>query len=134
VVTGYTTGKGRIVEAVPPIKIAFWNVIKNAIKYSDAEVRIDIDVTERRLDGKKYYMTTIADNGHGIPEEARRTLFTRFQEGSPVPPGKGLGLYTAKVLAEASGGSINVESSVPDDYRKGTRVIISLPAAGAPGE
>ncbi len=130
----HTPGKGAIVKAVPIIRLAFCNVIKNAIKYSGAEVTLDIDVREETKDGKKYYVTTIADNGYGIPEETRETLFTRFREDSAVPPGKGLGLYAAKVLVEQSGGSISVESRVPEDYKKGTRVIISLPAAEAPGD
>jgi signal transduction histidine kinase len=134
VTINYTPRKGPIVEAVPQIGLAFCNVIKNAIKYSDTEVRVDIDVSEETIDSKKYYVTTIADNGHGIPEEIKETLFTRFRQGSPVPPGKGLGLYATKVLVEKSGGSIKVENRVPEDYKKGTRVIILLPAAGGPGE
>ena len=109
----YRPRKGPIIEAVPLIRLAFCNVIKNAIKYSDTEVRVDIDVSEETIDTKKYYVTTIADNGHGIPEETKETLFTRFQQGSPVPPGKGLGLYAAKVLVEQSGGSIKLGEQGP---------------------
>jgi signal transduction histidine kinase len=134
VAINYTPGKGQLVEAIPVINLAFCNVIKNAIKYSGAEVTIDIDVSKKTADGKKYFVTTIADDGNGIPEEIKETLFTRFQQGSPVPPGKGLGLYAAKVIIEQSGGSIKVENRVPENHNKGTRVIISLPAAGVPGE
>jgi two-component system, sensor histidine kinase len=134
VAINYLPGKGLIVEAVPGIRLAFCNVIKNAIKYSGAEVTIEIDVKKETKDGKKCHVTTIADDGNGIPEETKETLFTRFQQGSTVPPGKGLGLYAAKVLVEQSGGSIGIENRIPEDYKKGTRLIISLPAAGAPGE
>lgn len=134
VIFHYAHKKGLIVEAVTAIKLAFCNVIKNAIKYSGAEVNVEINVYEEMIDGNKYYVTAIADDGNGIPDETKETLFTRFQQGSPVPPGKGLGLYAAKVLTERSGGSIRIENRVPEDYKKGTIVIISLPAAGAPGE
>jgi signal transduction histidine kinase len=134
VAINYTPGKGQLVEAIPFVRLAFCNVIKNAIKYSGAEVTIDIDVSKKTTDGKIYYMTTIADDGNGIPEETKETMFTRFQQGSPVPPGKGLGLYAAKVIVEQSGGSIKVENRVPEDYKQGTILIITLPAAGAPGE
>jgi signal transduction histidine kinase len=119
---------------VPEIRLAFCNVIKNAIKYSGPEVKIDIDVNETTTDGKKFLVTTITDDGNGIPDETKETLFTRFQTGSHVPPGKGIGLYAAKVLTEQSGGSISVKNRVPEDFKKGTKVIISLPASGPPGE
>jgi signal transduction histidine kinase len=130
----YTPLTGLIVGAVPSIKLAFCNVLRNSIRYSGPEVNVDIVVSEETRDGRKYYVTTVTDDGNGIPEETKETLFTRFQQDSAVPPGKGLGLYAAKVLAEQSGGSIRVENRVPEDYKKGTRVIITLPAAGAPGD
>jgi signal transduction histidine kinase len=132
VTISYVPGRGRIAEAVPSIKLAFGNVLRNSIRYSGPEVHLDIAVREEIRDERKYYVTTVTDDGNGIPEETRETLFTRFRQDSTVPPGKGLGLYAAKVLAEQSGGSIGVESRVPEDYKKGTRVIISLPAAVAP--
>jgi signal transduction histidine kinase len=134
VTISYMPRAGLIVKAVPSIKLAFANVMRNSIRYSGPEVHLDIVVREETRDGKKYYVTTVTDNGNGIPPETRETLFTRFRQDSTVPPGKGLGLYAAKVLAEQSGGSISIESRVPEDYKKGTRVIISLPAAEAPGD
>jgi signal transduction histidine kinase len=134
VTINYTPRKGLRVEAAPSIKLAFCNVLRNSIKYSGAEVNVDIVVREETRNGKKYYVTTVTDDGSGIPEETKETLFTRFRQDSTVPPGKGLGLYTAKVLVEQSGGSIRMENRVPENYRKGTRVIITLPVAEAAGE
>ena len=127
----YTPQKGLAVKAVPGIKNAFCNVIRNSIKYSGQEVEVEIDVGHETKDGIKYLVTTIDDNGNGIPEETMKTLFTRFQQGSAVPPGKGLGVYATKLLVEHSGGSIRIENRIPGDYKKGTRVIISLPAGEA---
>ncbi|MGA9141883.1 MAG: sensor histidine kinase [Methanocella sp.] len=125
----YTPHKGRIVSAVPDIKRAFCNVIDERARNAGAPIDIGIDVSEAITDGKKTYVTTISDDGPGIPDNVKKMLFTRFQQDSAVPPGKGLGFYTAKVLVEASGGMISVEDLVPGDYTKGAKVVITLPAA-----
>jgi signal transduction histidine kinase len=121
--------KGRIVRALPELKLAFCNVIGNSIKYSGSEVNICITASETRDKSGRCFVTAITDDGHGITDEVKRTLFAMTRRGTTIPPGKGLGLYTAKTLAEAFGGSVKVEDRVPGDYRKGTKVTISLPAA-----
>jgi signal transduction histidine kinase len=121
--------KARIVRALPELKLAFSNVIGNSIKYSGPEVNIDISAGEAREKGRRYFVTAIADDGNGIPDDVKRTLFAKARREAAIPPGKGLGLYTAKALAEAFGGYVKVEDRVPGDYRKGTKVTISLPAA-----
>lgn len=124
---GYTPHRGRIVNAVPDIKRAYCNIIKDACR--NARSSVDIDVGEVTTGGKISYITTVADDGAGIRDYVKETLFARFQHDSPVPPGKGLGLYTAKVLVETSGGTVEVGDRVPGDYKKGTRIVITLPAA-----
>jgi signal transduction histidine kinase len=51
----------------------------------------------------------VKDEGNGIPEAARSTLFQRFQHGASERRGLGLGLYLTKQLAEAHGGSLAVQ-------------------------
>ena len=125
----YQPRKGRIIKAVPEVQLAFCNVIDNSVKHSGSEVTIDIKVDEAHEAGGKFYDTTITDNGVGIPEGVKKTLFTRFQEGLEMMPGRGLGLYTVKLIAEKSGGSLRIEDRVPGDHTKGTRVTIRLLAA-----
>jgi signal transduction histidine kinase len=121
---------GRIVRAQPELMLAFWNLIGNAIKYSGREVRIVISASEMTTKkGRRCFVTTITDDSHGIPGDAIRTLSAKTGEETDIPPGKGLGLYTAKALAEAAGGCVKIEDRVPGDHRKGTKVTISLPAA-----
>jgi signal transduction histidine kinase len=130
----YSPHKGRIVNAVPDIKLAFCNVIEERARDAGASIDIGIDVSEAITDDTKTYVTTISDDGPGIPDNVKKMLFIRFQQGSAVPPGKGLGFYTAKVLVEASGGTISMEDRVPGDYTKGAKVVITLPAAAEPAE
>ncbi|HTY90954.1 MAG TPA: sensor histidine kinase [Methanocella sp.] len=122
----YSPQKGRVLKAVSNIERAFCNVIEEAIRNAGSSV--DIDVSESKADGQIKYVTNVDDDGAGIPDYVKQTLFTRFQRDSTVPPGKGLNLYAAKVLVEMSGGTIEVRDRVPGDQSKGTRIVITLPA------
>lgn len=127
----YTQKPGMIVMSLPLIKEVFCNLINNSIKYSGGEVTIDIRTGEMFTDGKKSYQITVEDNGFGIPDEVKPRLFHRFQRGTTKAPGKGLGLYIVKSLLEKFEGSIKVENRVPGDYTKGSKFIVSIPAADA---
>jgi signal transduction histidine kinase len=121
--------KGRIVRALPELKLAFWNLISNSIKYSGQEVNIEICACNSREKDRRCFVTAITDDGHGIPDDIKRTLVAETNSEDAIAPGKGLGLYTAKMLAEAFGGGLKIEDRVPGDYRKGAKVTISLPTA-----
>ena len=122
--------KPRRVHALPELKLAFTNVIGNSIRYSGPEVCIKISTRSLREKGRRCFVTTISDNGKGIPDDVKRAIFEINGAGvTATPPGKGLGLYTAKALAEAFGGSLALEDRVPGHHRNGTKVTITLPAA-----
>ena len=56
---------------------------------------------------------TVTDNGPGIPEEIRGSLFDLFVKGTIAPGHFGLGLYKAKLAVEQLGGSLDYQSE-PD--------------------
>jgi signal transduction histidine kinase len=124
----YRENPGMIVRAVPLLKELFCNLIGNSVKYSGEEVTIDIDAREETIDGVRYYVITVADNGNGIPDEVKPRLFRRFERGTTKAHGKGLGLYIVRMLAERFGGNVKVEDRVPGDYRKGAKFVVMLPA------
>ncbi len=82
VTINYTPGTGLIAKAVPSIKLAFGNVMRNSIRYSGPEVHLDIVVKEETRDGKKYYVTTVTDDGNGIPGRDQRDAV------HPLPAGQ----------------------------------------------
>ncbi|MGA9140835.1 MAG: ATP-binding protein [Methanocella sp.] len=125
----YQQHPGMIVRAVPLLKELFCNLIGNSIKYSGDEVTIDIGTGEENVDGVRYYVIDIADNGNGIPDDVKPRLFRRFERGTTKAHGKGLGLYIVRMLAERFGGSVDIEDRVPGDYRKGAKFVVKLPAA-----
>lgn len=67
----------------------------------------------------------ISDRGIGIPEEERPRIFERFERASGAQSfaGMGLGLYIARHLVEAHGGTIGVESAVG----QGSTFFVRLP-------
>lgn len=76
-----------------------------------------------RHDGERI-IVEIADNGPGVPEEARRHLFEPFK-GSFKPGGSGLGVAIAHEIARAHGGDLRLAKSDKD----GAAFELTLPAA-----
>ncbi|WP_437505682.1 ATP-binding protein [Sorangium sp. So ce1099] len=69
----------------------------------------------------------VEDNGPGIAEAVRDTLFEPFITTKQVGEGTGLGLAVCRGLVEAAGGSIGVERGEGG----GARFVVLLPAAGS---
>ncbi len=122
-----------VIYANELVRDVFTNLIGNAIKHSapDRRLEIAIDLKKVTRDGTDLYAISIEDNGPGIPDELKRRLFTRFERGKTRASGRGLGLYLVKTLLEDMHGSISVENRVKDDYRKGARFVVLLPALTA---
>jgi len=88
------------------------NLISNAMNYSAEGTIITISAEEQGGG----VVVTVSDEGVGIPPEGLDRIFDRFYrvENPSLPKvrGTGLGLYIARLLVEAHGGSIWVESEV----------------------
>lgn len=98
------------------------NLIENAIKYSGNDVKIKIYATAT-TDG---FRISVEDNGKGISSTDRNKIFNRFYRGKASAtdiPGMGLGLAYVKLLIDAHGGMIYVES----EEEVGSTFNISLP-------
>jgi signal transduction histidine kinase len=98
------------------------NLIDNAIKYSRSGD--EVEVRARPENG--VVCITVADHGPGIPYDQQRLIFEKFGRAD-VPgvakPGSGLGLFIARSIAEAHGGTIEVRSR-PDE---GATFVLTLP-------
>ncbi|MFE1961110.1 ATP-binding protein [Streptomyces sp. NPDC059479] len=68
---------------------------------------------------------TVADDGPGVPEEFRDSLFEPGRRATPGDghDGAGLGLALARRLARAAGGDIALDTG-----RAGARFTVTLPA------
>ena len=101
------------------------NLIDNAIKYTNENGKVDIDVSK---DKENCYIS-VSDNGIGIKPEDQRRLFERFyrvdKSRSRSLGGTGLGLAIVKHIANAMGGSVSVKSAIGE----GSRFTMTLPLA-----
>lgn len=85
------------------------NLIENSIKYSGDDVKVKIGA-EALACG---CCISVEDNGFGIAYADREKIFNRFYRGKASCtdiPGMGLGLAYVRLLVEAHGGKVSVES------------------------
>lgn len=97
------------------------NLIENAIRHAPEGSEIHVSIT--RDDAATH--VRVADEGPGVPPEARGKIFERFESGSSATrTNRGLGLAFCKVAVEAHGGRIWVEDGSP-----GAVFVIRIPHA-----
>lgn len=105
------------------IQQVLYNLIDNAVKFSDSESSITVETTER---GDKVYIS-VKDYGIGIPRDALNKIWERFYKTDTSrgkdKKGTGLGLSIVKEAIQAHGENINVIST----EGVGTEFIFSLP-------
>jgi two-component system, OmpR family, sensor kinase len=98
------------------------NVIDNAIRYTPTHGKIAIAIES--LSGDRVRLS-IADNGAGIPVEARDRVFERFYR---VPgneqPGSGLGLAIVKRVVALHGGAVSLSTGLGE---RGLAVDLTVP-------
>lgn len=100
-----------------------YNLIKNAYESSSSEEKVDIEVRE----GKDEVSIRVK-NSQPIPEELREEFL--YEKVTTKEEGHGLGAYSARIIAESHGGSIDVATS----GEVGTRITVRLPVEDKPGE
>ena len=100
-------------------------LLDNALRYSRAGSPVEVGVCA----SGPWVVLSVSDEGEGVPAEQVPVLFDlnrrRRVTGGAPEPSLGLGLHLAKMLVEAHGGSISVES----EAGKGSTFSVSLPAA-----
>lgn len=107
------------------------NLMRNAEKYSPPDSIIFLCASQ---DGERVRIS-VKDSGPGIPQEDQQYIFERFGRGrahggESAPPGWGLGLYFARKLIQAQGGSIGVNSPIwKDDKAPGAEFYLLVPVA-----
>ena len=100
------------------------NLIDNAIKYSPAGDAINV----RAYAEDGHVRIAVSDNGPGVAREDQRLIFEKFGRvtSGNTRPGTGLGLFIARSIAEAHGGTLDVHS-VP---QHGATFTLQLPGPG----
>lgn len=114
------------------LEIIVKNLIDNAVKYSAAAPKVQIEV-EALQSG--HLGIVVRDHGIGIERGQLRRIFKRFHR-APDPlvkerSGSGLGLFVVERLVRNLGGRIRAESAGPG---KGTTMLVRLPMASTIAE
>ena len=98
------------------------NLIDNAVKYSPTGDEVLVNATSNN----GMVRVDVIDRGPGIAREQQKMIFEKFgrvQSGGVAKPGTGLGLFIARSIAEAHGGSLEVRSAPA----RGATFTLALP-------
>ena len=104
-------------------------LLDNAIKFTPDQGRVTVHASAE----PRAVLVEVADTGIGIPRERIREVFEPFHQldGSPTRRygGTGLGLALVRLILDAHGAPLNVESRVGE----GTRITFTLPVEARVG-
>lgn len=116
-------GNGTMIGSDTLIYRLIFNLTENAIRYNRANAQVHISVCD---DGDKISIR-VRDNGHGIPEQYRESIFQPFfridKSRSRAHGGVGLGLSLVWEIVLLHKGAIKIEESSD----KGTVMLVTLP-------
>jgi signal transduction histidine kinase len=116
----------RVIAHGPTLTKIVAQLLSNAVKFvgdgDQARVRV---LAEPRGDRVRLW---VEDNGIGVPEHQRDSIFGMFERlhGIETYPGNGMGLALVRRGADQIGGAVGVESVAEDG--NGSRFWIELPA------
>jgi signal transduction histidine kinase len=86
------------------------NFVDNAIYYTPSGGKINVELRE---DKNNVYFT-VRDNGIGVPKSEKEHMFEKFYRASNArkarPDGTGLGIFMARKVVDAQGGTIIFDS------------------------
>ena len=91
------------------LKLTFFNLVENALKYSGDNLSVKITVARNN-----HHITwQVDDSGSGIPKGQRLKIFEKFHRAGETSskPGLGLGLYIVKEVIDRHGGRIDCTES-----------------------
>jgi signal transduction histidine kinase len=107
----------------------FTNILSNAVKYTEGCPARELFI--KISQGLEMHTVSITDTGIGMTAEQAKMVFERYYRTntSQNREGYGLGLAITKRIVEKHNGVIAIESQLG----KGTRVLVSIPAAKSAG-
>ncbi|MFX0001677.1 MAG: PAS domain-containing protein [Candidatus Hermodarchaeota archaeon] len=106
----------------------FENILINAVRHNNnPNIEITIDISKEQKGDKNYIKMEFKDNGVGISDHRKKTIFERGTQKSQKSKGMGLGLSLVKKIIDIYQGYIWVEDRVKGDYHQGSNFIVLIP-------
>jgi PAS domain S-box-containing protein len=125
-----TADKKNYVYANNLLLDVFENILINAVRYNNrSNIEIDIDLIKEQKDDKNYLKMQFKDNGIGISDFRKTSIFERGSRKPRKSKGMGLGLSLVKKIMEIYNGDIWVEDRVKGDYKQGCNFVILIPSS-----
>jgi two-component system sensor histidine kinase KdpD len=117
--------RGSVEAPIDPqlLDLALTQLLDNAVKYSATASDVTVGV---RTEGA-FAMISVGNEGSSIAPDEQSRIFERFYRGTRVRnlvSGTGLGLYVARKIADAHGGSLDL---VNDEQLKHVVFCLKLP-------
>lgn len=117
----YEEGSPQVLVDADKLKQVFLNILRNAFEAVEEKGKINISLSLLKEQEGSKIRVFISDNGCGIPEENRETIFEPFY--TTKASGIGLGLPIARKIIEQHKGTIRVK----ENAAQGTSFEILIP-------
>jgi signal transduction histidine kinase len=128
------SGEPRLVVADPDrFEQVLWALLDNAVKYSPegSQVRVEVDSGGEDVQGREHLEVRVIDRGAGMAPGDAKHAFDQFYRSDiarrMAPDGSGVGLYAARGIVEAMGGSVELVTALG----QGSTISVRLPAEAA---
>lgn len=110
----FSFDEGVMVQADPErVYQVIANLVGNALKFTSAAGRVDVVAAIDPGSNGALVRFSVQDSGTGMSDDEISHIFERYWRGREASPtGTGLGLYIARGVVEAHGGSIWAESQL----------------------
>jgi signal transduction histidine kinase len=106
----------------------FSNILNNAVKYcQEPKAVILIRISKKEEEGGRYICLEFIDNGIGIPDIRKKSIFQRAYAKDRSITGLGIGLSLIKGFIVSCHGKIWVEDKVSGNFQKGSKFITMIP-------
>ena len=110
------------------LKDVFENILDNAVHYNNnPSVEILVNISKTQKEGQTYIKLEFIDNGIGISNAKKETIFKKGDNGHKSGKGRGLGLSLVKKAIETYNGKIWIEDRVKGDFTKGCNFVLLIP-------
>ncbi|KKK41530.1 hypothetical protein LCGC14_1073180 [marine sediment metagenome] len=116
------------IKANELIQDLFENILINAVKHNRNDIiEVKIKISRETQNQTNYCKIEFIDNGLGIEDERKETIFERASINKSIGSGMGLGLSLVKKIIDSYNGKIWVEDRIKGEHLKGANIIILLP-------
>ena len=123
-----TSNKRNYVYANDLLLDIFENLLINAVRHNNkSKIEIIIDINKEEKEDKNYLKMQFKDNGVGISDYRKKSIFERGIRKLYKSKGMGLGLSLVKKIIDTYHGDIWVEDRVKGDYKQGSNFVVLIP-------